>query len=535
MTGGEYVLAVDLGTGGPKVALVDTDGEVVAHEFERSGLLLLDDGGVEQDPDDWWRAIGTATRRLLDRTGLAERVVAACMSGQWGGTVAVDAAGNHLYNALTWMDGRGGPYVERLAGGGLEVPGSGYNARKLATWLRYTGGVPTLSGKDPVGQIQWLKHERPDVYAEAAYFLDVPEYLTMRLSGRAVASYDSIAIRWCTDNRDPGNVRYDERLIRMNGLDPERLPELLPSASVVGPIRPEVARELGLGEHVQVVTGAGDTVAAAVGAGAVADYDPHLYVGTSAWLSCHVPFKRTNALQAIAALPSVVPDRYWVATVQDVGGKALSWLIDNVLWPADGLSDAEPPEQVLDRLNDVAAKVPPGSNGVLFFPWLNGERTPAENPDLRGGWFNMSLSTDRATMVRSVLEGIALNARWMHEAVENFVGRRGPSRLDGLRFIGGGANSELWCQIMADVLDRRIRQVADPVLANVRGAGLIALVALGRLTWDDVPAKVTIAAEYHPDPAHRATYDHLYASYRSYYRSTKRLYTRHNQRTKESA
>jgi xylulokinase len=525
---------VDLGTGGAKVALVSTAGAVLDHDFAPTAVDLRPGGGAEQDPDGWWEAIVTATRRLLARTELPpERIVAACMSSQWGGTVAVDEAGRALHPALIWMDSRGGEHSRGLTGGGLEVPGTGYNAARLARWLRRTGGVPSRTGKDPVGQVQWLRHERPEVAAAARWFLDVPEYLTMRLTGRAVAAYDTSVLRWCTDNRDPHAVRYDRGLIDLGGLDADKLPPLVPPATVVGPITPEAAGELGLGTHVQVVAGTGDTTAAAVGAGAVLDHQAHLYVGTSAWLSCHVPAKKTDLRTNVASLPSVVPGRYWVATVQDVAGKALTWLIDNVLYPDDALTGAEgatPPEDVLDRLNAAAAKVPAGSHGVVFTPWLNGERTPVDDQRLRGGWLNVGLGTDRATLVRAVFEGVALNARWMLEAVEGFVRKARPQGFDGLTFVGGGASSPLWCQIMADVLDRPIRQAEDPVLANVRGAGLIGAVALGRLGWDEVPGTVAIRETFAPDPGVRATYDRLYRTFVDVHRRNKGLYARHNRR-----
>jgi len=523
---GQYVIGVDLGTGGPKVALVRTDGTLLGHEAEKVPLLLVAGGGAEQDPQSWWTAIVTATRRLLER-GLApvEDVVAICMSSQWGGLVPVDANGRHLHNALIWMDGRGAEHVRPLLSRGVRVPGTPYNARALRAWLSRTGGAPSPSGKDPVGQTQWLRHARPDVHAAAAYLLDVPEYLTMRLTGRAVAGYDTAALRWCSDNRDPSAVHWDAALAARNGLDLVKLPELRPPAGVVGTLQAQAAAELGLSTDVQVVAGTGDTTAAAVGAGAVEDYVGHLYIGTSAWLSCHVPFKRTDVLHNIASLPAVVPDRYWVATVQDVAGKAIDWLIDHVVYPQDGMLDAHPrPDDALERLNALAVTAPPGSNGVVFAPWLNGERTPVDDPYVRGGWVNVSLSTTRADLARSVFEGIALNARWMKESVERFVGGPVRSGFPALNFIGGGARSALWCQTLADVLGCTIRQVQEPVLANARGAALIASVAVGDLSWADVPERVRIAASYQPDPANRAVYDRQYAMFRDLYRGTRRLY-----------
>ncbi|TXJ04407.1 MAG: xylulose kinase [Aeromicrobium sp.] len=520
-----YVVGVDLGTSGPKVALVTTQGEVVDHDTEKVSLTLLPEGGAEQDPDEWWHAIVVSTRRLIDRNPeAATQVAALCMSSQWGGLVPVDATGNHLHNAIIWMDARGVEYAEELTSGGITIPGAGYNAWALRHWISRTGGVPSRSGKDPVGQAQFLFHDRPDVYAATAYLLDVPEYLTMRACGRAVAGYDTSALRWSTDNRDPSHVRWDPKLVKRSRLDMSKLPELVPPASVVGTLLPEVAAELGLSTEVKVVAGTGDTTSAAIGAGAVADYAGHLYIGTSAWLTAHVPYKRTDVLNGIASLPAVVPDRYWIATVQEAAGKAIEWLIDNVVYPEDGmLEDGPRPVDALERLNALAESAPPGSNGVLFAPWLNGERTPVDDPYVRGGWHNVSLSTTRADLARATFEGIALNVRWMKETVERFTRKEMPHGFSSLTFIGGGAKSPLWCQVLADVLGCSINQAKDPVLANARGAGLIASVGIGEITWDEIAGRVEIEEVFHPDPNRKDLYDRQFLRFREMYRKTRKL------------
>jgi xylulokinase len=169
-------------------------------------------------------------------------------------------------------------------------------------------------------------------------------------------------------------------------------------------------------------------------------------------------------------------------------------------------------------------RVPAGSGRVLFTPWLNGERSPVDDHTVRGGFHNLSLSTTSDQMVRSVFEGVALNSRWLLEAVEKFAGRR----LDSLAFVGGGANSDQWSQIHADVLGREIRQVADPVLANVRGAALLALHSLGRVSLDDIPAMVEIRRTYTPNPTHGAEYDLLFEEFVTLYRQTKGIFKRLN-------
>lgn len=527
--GPAHVLAVDLGTGGPKVAIVSTDGDVVAHTYATNELILIEGGGAEQDPEEWWTTIRDGMRELVAADHVpAESIVAISVSTQWMGTVPVDADGNHLMNAVIWMDARGARYADEVAGGGLEIPGVGYNALRLRKWLQKTGGLPSLSGKDPVGHILWIKHERPDVYARTAVFLEPMDYLNLRLTGKAAASFDSITGYWSTDNRDLASVAYDDDLIAMCGLERSKLPDLLPTGAVLGPITDAVAAELGLSTDVQVVTGTGDTASAGIGSGAVRDFEAHLYVGTSSWLSCHVPFKKTDILSNITSLPSGIPNRYWVATEQDVAGKALTWLIDNVLYPDDALGSGPVPDDVFDRLNEMAASVPAGSHNVIFLPWLNGERTPVDDHHIRGGWYNTSLTTDRSVLVRALLEGVALNTRWMLQAAEKFVKQHRPDGFEHINFVGGGARSPLWCQIMADVLDRPIRQVADSVLANVRGAGFSAAVALGYLRWDDIPAKIAIERTFTPDPSTRATYDALFAAFTGIYKANKGIYAKLN-------
>jgi xylulokinase len=523
------VLGVDLGTGGLRTALATARGRVLAVAKRDLPTRLLPGGGAEQDPEDWWAAfVGTVKELLARQPDAAPRIKALCFSAQWGGVVPVAQDGTPTHPAVIWMDARGARYARQATGGHVTVPGTGYSARRLRTWISKTGGVPTRSGKDPVGQALWLKNERPEAYAAARWLLDVPEYLTMRASGRAVAARDTTVLRWATDNRDPDHLAWDPQLARMAGLDIAKLPDITPAATLVGPLTSRAAGDLGLSTDIQVVAGTGDTTAAALGAGAVRDHDAHLYVGTSAWLSCHVPGKKTSLLDNIASLPAAVPGKYWVATVQDVAGRAVDWLIENVLADPDHPRSPE----ALDRLTALAETAPPGANGVLFAPWLNGERTPVDDPSLRGAWFNLSLATTRADMARAVFEGIALNTRWMLEAVEKFTGHHGrPGGIGPIRFIGGGASSTLWCQAMADVLNRPIDQIAEPQLANVRGAALLAGLALDEITWDQIPGLVAIEHRYEPNETHRARYDAAYAALRAHHKGNRTLYQKLNPAT----
>jgi xylulokinase len=182
------------------------------------------------------------------------------------------------------------------------------------------------------------------------------------------------------------------------------------------------------------------------------------------------------------------------------------------------------PASAYREFDKMAERARPGSGGLIFTPWMYGERTPVEDRFVRGGFHNLSLSATRDDLVRAVFEGVALNTRWLLGAVERFTRHR----LQPIRFIGGGARSDVWCQIFADVLGRTIEQVADPVNANARGAGLLAAVALGELTFDQVPDLVRVARSYEPDPAQKGLYDRLFREFVGFYRRNRRAYARLN-------
>ncbi|MGD1011263.1 MAG: FGGY-family carbohydrate kinase [Acidimicrobiales bacterium] len=516
-----YVLAIDLGTSACKVALVSTRGEVVAYDEDETAPILLPGGGAEQDPGHWWEVISRVSRRLMG-TGVvaADEVEAVCATAQWSGTVAVDAGGHALRNAIIWMDTRGAKQATSLNEGLLNI--EGYGVTKILRWIRITGGAPGKSGKDPITHILWLKDEEPETYRDTKVFLEPKDYLNLRMTGRSAASFDSIALHWVTDNRHPYDVKYHPGLLRLAGLEREKLPDLRPATDVLGPLTRTAAADLGVQEAIPVVVGTPDVQSAAIGSGATLDYQAHLYVGTSSWLTCHVPFKKTDLFHNIASLPSPIPGRYLIMDEQETAGGCLTFLRDRLFLPDDGLLPAdclaEASAKAYKSFDAMAASASPGAGGVLFTPWLYGERTPVENASIRGGFHHVSLTSSRSDLVRAVYEGVALNSRWLLNVVERFIHKP----LGSIRFIGGGARSEIWAHIFADILDRRIDVVTDPVNANARGAGMLAAAALKSVTFEEMSDRIPVGASYEPEPENRALYEELFQDFVATYRRDRR-------------
>ena len=519
----KYILAIDLGTSGPKVALVSVQGELVGSEFEETQLLLLPEGGAEQSPADWWQKINKAIKRLLGKGLTAnDEVVAIAITGQWSGTVAVDKDGNTLTNAIIWMDARGAPFIQQIVDGRLNV--EGYAPGKLVKWLQLTGGVPAHAGKDSIAHILYLKYTQPDIYGRTYKFLEPVDYIGLRLTGLMAATFNSIVLYWLTDNREINDISYDDALIKTSTIDREKLPALRPANSILGPLLPEVAREWGLREDVQVVMGSPDIHSAAVGSGAVRDYETHLYIGTSSWLTCHVPFKKTDLFHNLAALPSAIPGRYLLTNEQETAGACLQFLRNNLFFHDDELSTGKQPENVYKLFDKIAERTPAGSGKLIFTPWLYGERAPIDDHLVRGGFFNQSLNTTREHMIRAVFEGVAYNSRWLLKYVEAFI--RHP--VEAINFVGGGAKSDIWCQIHADILNRPIRQMKDPIEVNVLGAALLASAALGHLSYNEIASHVQVANTYKPNPENRKLYDELFTEFIAIYENNKKSYARLN-------
>jgi xylulokinase len=521
------ILAIDLGTSGMKAALVAADGTVTGWAERAVPLCVLPGGGAEQDPIAWWHALREVVADLgRDHPDHLRAVTTVCSSTQGEGTIAVDAAGDPLTPCISWLDMRGAANLRRQFGG---VPSfSGMSVTRIVRWLRLTGGMPSPTGKDPAAHMLLVRDAMPEVYERTATFLNVLDWINLKLTGRTVATVDSILTSWVTDNRRPGDIRYAPTLVDDCGIDRAKLPPIVACTEIIGTLSPDAAAHLGLPASIQVVAGAIDNTAAAIGAGTTGDNQPHLYLGTSSWIAAHVRRKKTDVLASIASVPCALPDRYLMTALQATAGANLTWLRDKIVEYPDPLVGAghvsRDEGSIFDAFDRILPTTPPGAHGVLYTPWLYGERAPVDDPSLRAGFFNVSLDTNRSDLLRAVFEGVALNTRWLTQAVNRFLG----APMTSMVITGGGARSDSWCQIFADVLGVEIRRDAQPVAVNARGAGWIGAVGTGLVSFADIPALMRTDRIYSPDPAHRATYDEIFDVYRDLHRRLAPIYRRLN-------
>jgi xylulokinase len=502
------VLAIDLGTSGPKVALVDDTGRVVSARTRPNAMHIVPGGGAEQDAHEWWQSVRDAARDVIDESEVPkESIVAVGVTSQWSVTVPVDEAGEPLMNAISWLDTRGARFGRELSAGFPSV--QGYGVAKLVRWIRLVGAPPTQSGADALSHMLFIKHERPEVYRRTFKFLEPMDFINQRLTGLFAASQVTAMPMILTDNRTSDCLHYDPTLVKLSGIDVAKLPDLLPSDAILGPVLSSVADDLGLARGTPVIMGAGDNHTAAIGAGAVHDGEAVVVFGTSGFLAAHVPHKKTDVLNFLGTVPSPLRDRHLIFAEQGGAGRVLDAYLISQVYSGDGVRPATIPTDAYEKVNRSAGSAPAGSNGVLFLPWFGGTLSPHEDPLARGGFLNLSYRTTRADLTRAVLEGLAYNLRWLLGPVKAFLGRP----LPFIRLGGGCASSDLLAQIVADVVGLPVHQLDDPRNANARGIASLAFLRLGILSLEEIPERVSIRNVFPPREETRAVYDRMFEQF----------------------
>jgi xylulokinase len=495
----DLALVVDLGTTGLKVGLATLDGRLEAHRQATVTTTYGPHGAARQDAGAWWDSVASLATDLCALID-PSRIRAVAVTGQYASLVPVDPEGVPVGECVMWMDMTGGRAVRNAVGG----PVSGYTPRAVWSFVRKTGGAPSPSGADGTGSLLSLLVEQPDVMARARWVVEPVDYLAMRFSGVAAATHASMVGSWLTDNRHLERMNYDSGLMKLLGISATQaqlLPPLVAFGSIVGEVTAAAARATGVPEGNPVIAGAPDLHAAALGAGTTSVGGPgHLALSTTSWVSAPVPKKKTDIRHSIASVPGLDTSSYLIADNHEIGAKALEWL-------AGALGVPAPID--FDALTREASSAAPGSGRVIFTPWLAGERSPVESHSARGGFHNLSLTTTRPDLVRAVMEGVAYNSRWLAEYVDRFAGHP----LAPLRLLGGGATSDLWCQIHADVLGAPVDQVSEPMVAQLRGMGVLAGRSLGVIAAEEIDSLAKIGARFEPDAAAHAAHQALYAEF----------------------
>lgn len=474
-------LGIDVGTTNVKVALVGADGTVHA-TASRNLVADVEGDRAELDAEAQWQAVVHATRECAAAAPAeAGAVVAVGVDSQYSSIVPVDAGGTPVAPMRLWSDRRG---TERS----FAILGEHEDAF-LGFIERH--GIPPVGGGLSLGHVLHLQHDCPAVHARTTAYLEPMDHLNARLTGRIAANQATQFMSQLIDNRSLGQTAYDDVLLGWAGVDPSRLPPLLAMDEPIGPLRADVADQLGIPAVAIVYAGVNDTQAGSVATDAFRAGRAGLSIGTTSVLVDDIATKEVDLDHEVLSCPGPFPDRYLVFAENGLGGKPLEHVLDNVVQTGG-----------FDTLDQVLASVPPGSGGVLFLPWLRGSMAPANDTHMRGGYVNMSLETGRNELVRATCEGVAHNLGWLLPHVESLTG----DRIEELVFVGGAARSEGWAQVIADVLGRPVQVPNRPEIAIARATALLALHRHGVLDRAELAASASAGDEHHPDSAAHEVY-----------------------------
>ena len=521
-----YVLAYDVGTTGVKTCLFGVEDSIrlLESSHEGYGLYMVENGGVEQDADEWWQAMCRTTRRVFERAAVEpEQIAGISFCSQMQGLVLADRQGRPVRRPMSYMDQRAREEMRRGIAYGPRIAGA--NVWKLLRSLRINGAVAS-SVKDPVWKYKWVERHEPEAFARVYTWLDVKEYLIARCTGEFVMTEDSAFSTFLYDSRK-GKEGWSQSLCRMLGVCPEHLPRLIGASDPAGTLTARAAQELGLKPGILVFGGGGDASLIGVGSGCVRPGKTHIYSGTSGWVSTVVEKQMVDAGSMIAAVVGVQRGRFNYFAEMETAGKCLEWVKDHMALDEIGVylesrqitcGQEVVYTSLYDYLTETVKRVEPGAGGVLFTPWLHGNRCPFEDPNAAGMFFNISLDTGKTEMIRAVLEGICYHLRWMLECQDRKV-----KTSETIRFSGGGALADVTSQMLADITGRRIEVVDSP--QNVGAVGAAATAAVGLKVIDrleNIEDFIPACKAFEPDRERKKIYDHYFEVFKQLYRSNRK-------------
>jgi xylulokinase len=487
------VLGIDVGTGGSRAVLLDEKGRVIdSATFEHVAFASPQTGWAEQHPHDWGKASKAAIKKVLQKTATpADEIAAVALTGQMHGAVLLDEADRVLRPALIWCDQRTADECEYL------------NSRIGPRRIIELTCNPALTNFT-LTKLLWVRKHEPEIWKRFRSFLLPKDYVRMLLTGERAMD---VAEASGTLLLDVANRQWSREMLDYAELDERCLPKLYESPEVVGAISASGAAETGLKVGTPVIAGAGDQAAGAVGMGIVAPGAVSATIGTSGVVFAATDRPALDAQGRVHTFCHAVPGRWHVMGVTQAAGLSLRWFRDRF---GAGAEDGRDP---YERLCEEAVMAPSGSDGVLWTPYLMGERTPHLDPEARAALVGLNAKHGRSHIIRAILEGVAFSLR---DTLTIFDEMKVPVRE--IRLGGGGARAALWRQIQADVYGRTVSTVKAEEGAAY-GAAILAGVGVG--IWSDVEAACTeviqISMRSEPDPQSAKVMNERYTKYRKIY------------------
>ncbi len=494
-----YYLGIDIGTSGTKTLLVDSTGSVIAEANAEYPLHQPKPGWTEQDPEDWWNATVKTVRAVMKKSKVKPGDVKSIgLSGQMHGSVFLDKQDKVIRNALLWNDQRTAEQCEEItsaAGGRKSLIGMVAN--------------PALTGFQ-APKVLWLRKNEKRNFDKLAKVLLPKDDIRRRLTGGYVTEVSDAS---GTLFLDVVNRKWSAELMSKLGLDASLLPTVVESDEVTGTLTSEAAKLLGLTTACKVVGGAGDCAAGAVGNGVVKSGVLSTSIGTSGVMFVHSDQPQYDADGRLHTFCHAVHGKWHMMGVNLTSGGALQWWVDSVLRGLTGVADGRRYELATKE----AAAVPAGSDGLLFLPYLNGERTPHADPNARGSFVGMNLLHTRGHMTRSVMEGITFALR---DSLEIITSMGVPVKQ--VRASGGGSKNPIWRQMQADVFGQKVTTLKVEQ-GPAFGVALLAMVGDGayKSIEQACAATIKVADETKPDRSATKKYDQLFPVYRDLYANLK--------------
>ncbi len=492
----QYILAHDVGTSGNKATLYRIDGKLAGSMVEEYPTYYPNSGWVEQNANDWWKAVCVSTKKLLEQTDIKPAEVACVsFSAQMMGCLLVDKAGTPLRNMLIWADTRSAIQEKHM----LERV-------NMERCYQITGH--RLSASYSAAKLLWIKDNQPELYQQAYKMLHAKDYLVFKLTGQFVTDFSDAS---GTNLLDIRRKEWSRELLEAFGVRPDLLPELHASTDVVGRVTNQAAKECGLLAGTPVVLGGGDGSCACVGADVVQPGKAYNVIGSSSWISMAAEQPYFDPEMRTFNWIHLDENLYTPCGTMQAAGYSYAWYRDT-LGREEIAAAKEQGTSAYELMNQEAAASAPGANGVLFLPYLLGERSPLWDHNAKGAFVGMGISTTKGDMTRSVLEGVGYNLKTILDILENCA------KIEGITMIGGGTKGTLWLQILADIWQKPLYVPGYLEEATSMGAAICGGVGIG--VYSDFGIAETFAKTErvitpHPElaPIYHCNYRHFQKAY----------------------